>query len=152
MIKTYAAAALLLVAAPAVAGAAATQETSVAVASTTATSTIHTKRLLLHVTAGHSFDQSHFAATERVRSRATGKVVGFDTFSGHVVSDGTVFQTAFAFKGGILLTRVHSVGAAPARYAGRVIGGTGAYRGATGTVRGRAVSREDTRFNIRYQL
>jgi len=147
MIKKYAAAALLLAAVPAVAGAAATQETATAVTSTT-----HTARLLLHVTAGHEFDQKHFAGTERVRSVATGKVVGFDTFSGHALSDRVVFQTAFAFRGGILLTRVHTVGGAPARYAGRVIGGTGAYRGATGTVSGRAVSREDTRFTIRYHL
>ena len=144
MIKKYAAAALLLATVPAVAGAAATQETATAVTST------HTKRLLLHVTAAHSFDQLHFVGTERVRSRATGKVVGFDTFSGHVLSDRVVYQTALAFKGGILLTRVHTVGAAPAKFAGRVIGGTGAYRGATGTVFGRAVSQEDTRFNIRY--
>lgn len=104
------------------------------------------------MTAGHSFDQQRFAGTERVRSRATGKMVGFNTFSGHVLSDAVVFQTAFAFKGGILLTRAHTVGTAPTRYAGRVIGGTGAYRGATGTVSGRALSREDTRFTIRYRL
>ena len=146
-IRKYAAAALLLAAVPAVAGAAATQETATAV-----DSTAHTKRLLLHVTAAHSFDQSNFAGTERVRSRATGKVVGFDSFTGHVLSDRVVYQTAIAFKGGILLTRVHTVGAAPARFAGRVIGGTGVYRGATGTVTGRAVSGEDTRFNIRYRL
>ena len=145
MIKKYAAAALLLAAVPAVAGAAATQETATAVTSTT-----HTERLLLHVTAGHEFDHKHFAGTERVRSAATGKVVGFDTFSGRVLSDRVVFETAFALKGGILLTRGHTVGAAPVRYAGRVTGGTGAYRGATGTVSGRALSREDTRFTIRF--
>lgn len=148
MIKKYAAAALLLAAVPAVAGAAATQETATAASSTT-----HTARLLLHVTAGHELDQKHFAGTERVRSRATGKVVGFDTFSGHVLSDRVVYDTAFAFKGGLLLTRGHTVGAGtPTRFAGRVIGGTGAYRGATGTVFGRALSREDTRFTIQYHL
>jgi hypothetical protein len=67
------------------------------------------------------------------------------------MSDRVVYQTAFALKGGILLTRVHTVPGAPDRYVGRVIGGTGAYRGATGTVSGRAVSGEDTRFDIRYR-
>lgn len=144
MIKKYAAAALLLAAVPAVAGAAATQETATAVASTT-----HTARLLLHVTAGHEFGKRDFAGTERVRSVATGKVVGFDSFSGHALSDRVVFQTAFAFRGGLLLTRVHTVSGTP-KYAGHVIGGTGAYAGATGTVSGRAVNREDTRLTIRY--
>ncbi len=42
------------------------------------------------------------------------------------------------------------MGAAPARYAGHVTGGTGAYDGATGTVTGRAVDRDDTFFTIKY--
>lgn len=146
MIKKYAAAALFLAAVPAVAGAAATQGTATAATST------HTLHLKLHVTAGRELDQRHFVATERVRSRDTHKFVGFDTFSGQVKPGKVVFYTAFAFKGGILLTRVHTVGKAPARYAGHVTGGSGAFAGATGTVTGRAVSREDTLFTIRYSL
>jgi hypothetical protein len=42
------------------------------------------------------------------------------------------------------------VSAAPARFAGHVTGGTGAFEGATGTVSGRAVSRDDTFFTIEY--
>lgn len=144
MIKKYAATALLLALIPAVSGAAAGQET----APTAATN--HTKRLLLHVTATKDFDQLHFAGTERVRSRTTGQFVGFDSFTGHVLPDRVVFRTAFAFKDGILLTRVHTVGAAPPSYAGRVIGGTGAYAGATGTVTGKQVTSDDTRFTITY--
>jgi hypothetical protein len=146
MIRKYAVGALLLAVAPTVTGASASQYTGPAVTST------HTKRLMLHVTAAQSFDQRHFAGSERVRSRATGEVVGFDAFTGHVLSDRVVYETAFAFKGGVLLTRVHTVVGAPDRYVGRVIGGTGAYRRATGTVSGRAVSGEDTRFDIRYRL
>ena len=144
MIKKYAAAALLLAAVPAGAGAAATQGTATAANST------HTLHLRLHVTASRDLGPLHFAGTERVRSRDTHKFVGFDTFRGHVKPHTVVFETAFAFKGGILLTRVHTVGAAPARYAGHVTGGTGAYDGATGTVRGRAVGQDDTFFTIRY--
>ena len=146
MIKKYAAAALLLAAVPGVAGAAATQETA-----TTATPT-HTLHLKLHVTAAHNLDQRNFVGTERVRSRDTHKFVGFDTFSGHIKPRTVVFDTAFAFKGGILLTRVRTVGKAPARYAGHVIGGSGAFAGATGTVRGRAVGQDETFFTIRYSL
>ena len=142
MIKKYAAAALLLAVIPAGAGAATTQQTA-----TAATTTLHLK---LHVTAGRSLDQLHFVGTERVRSRDTHEVVGFDTFRGKVKPDTVVYETAFAFKRGILLTRVHTVGAAPARFAGHVTGGTGAFEGATGTVSGRAVSRDDTFFTIEY--
>ncbi len=142
MIKKYAAAALLLAVIPAGAGAATTQQTA-----TAATTTLHLK---LHVTAGRSLDQLHFVGTERVRSRVTHEVVGFDTFRGHVKPHTVVYETAFAFKRGILLTRVHTVGAAPARFAGHVTGGTGAFDGATGTVSGRAVSRDDTVFTIEY--
>jgi hypothetical protein len=144
MIKKYALAALLVAVAPTVAGASAQQS------ATAAGSTTHTKRLMLHVTASQSFDQRHFAGSERVRSRSTGEVVGFDAFTGRVLSDRVVYVTAFAFKGGTMLTLVHTVVGAPERYVGRVIGGTGAYRGATGTVSGSAVSGEDTRLDIRY--
>lgn len=146
MFKKYAAAALLLATVPTVAGAAATQETANAVTSA------HTKHLLLHVTATHPLGQVHFVGTERVRSRATGKVVGFDTFSGHILSDRVVYQNAFAFKGGVLLVRLRTVGSDQARYTGRVTGGTGAFHGATGTVQGRAVSRDETVLTIRYSL
>ena len=145
MIKKYVAAALLFAVAPAFASAAAaTQETATAATST------HVLRLRLHVTEGHELDQAHFVGTERVRSRDTHQIVGFDIFRGHVKPHTVVFETAFAFKGGILLTRGHSVGKAPARFVGHVTGGTGAFAGATGTARGHALSREDTIFTIRY--
>jgi hypothetical protein len=141
MIKKYAAAALLLAVVPAGAGAATIQQTA------TAATTLHLK---LHVMAGRSIDQLHFIGTERVRSRDTHEFVGFDSFRGHVKPDTVVYETAFAFRGGMLLTRVHTVGEAPARFAGHVTGGTGAFDGATGTVSGRAVSRDDTFFTIQY--
>jgi hypothetical protein len=106
--------------------------------------------LRLHVTEARDLDELNFAGTERVRSRDTHEFVGFDSFRGHVKPHTVVFETAFAFKGGILLTRVHTVGKAPATYAGRVTGGTGVYDGATGTVSGRAVGQNDTSLTIRY--
>lgn len=144
MFKKYAAAALLLAVTPAIAGAATSQQTATAAGST------HVLRLKLHVTDAHSLDQRHFVGTERVRSRDTHQLIGFDTFRGHVKPHTVVYETAFAFKGGILLTRGRLVSKAPARFAGPVIGGTGVFAGATGTARGRAVSQEDTVFTIRY--
>jgi hypothetical protein len=141
MIKKYAAAALLLAVVPAGTGAATTQETA------TEATTLHLK---LHVTGGRSLDQLHFVGTERVRSRDTHEVVGLDSFRGRVKPHTVVYETAFALKGGLLLTRAHTVGEAPARYAGHVTGGTGAFEGATGTVSGRALSRDDTFFTIEY--
>jgi hypothetical protein len=142
MIKKYALAALLLVAVPA--GAATSQESAPAAGAT------HTVHLKLHLTAARDLDQQHFAGTERVRSRDTHELVGFDAFRGHLKPRTVVFETAFALEGGLLLTRVHTVDKAPARYAGHVTGGTGAFAGATGTVTGRAVGAEDTFFTIRY--
>jgi len=144
MINKYAVAALLLAAVPAGAGVVTSQQ------SATAAGTTHTLRLHLHVTDAQNLDKSHFVGTERVRSRATHAVVGFDSFRGHVEPHTVVYETAFAFKGGILLTRGHSVGGEPTRFAGRVTGGTGVFAGATGTARGVALSQEDTRFTIRY--
>ena len=106
--------------------------------------------LKLHVTAIRSLDDLHFVGTERVRSRDTHEFVGFDTFRGHIKPNTIVSETAFAFKRGILLIRVHIVDDEPVTYAGHVTGGTGAFHGATGTVRGRGVDRDTTLFTIRY--
>jgi len=146
MITKYAAAALLLAAVPAGAGAATTHEAATAAGSTHT----HTLELRLHVTAANSIDKHHFVGTERVRSRVTHGFLGFDSFRGHLKPHTVVGDTAFAFRGGLLLIRTHSSGETPVRYVGHVIGGTGAYDGATGTARGRALSEDDTLFTIRY--
>jgi hypothetical protein len=146
--KKYAAAALLLSMTPAFAGAAALQETA------TAGTTTHTKRLVLHETAFNGLSRHDFAGTDKARSRSTGKVVGFDTFTGHVYPhERIVFQAAFAFKGGLILVRVHVDGGQPRpRFEGRVTGGTGVFHGVTGTVSGRDAGHGKTFFNIRYML
>jgi len=145
MAKKYAAAAALFLAAViAGAGAATTQETA------TAEGTTHTLHLQLHVTAGRSLDKLHFVGTERVRSQDTHQFVGFDSFRGHVKANAVVYDTAFAFKRGVLLTRVHTVDEAPGTYTGHVTGGTGAFNGATGAVSGSAVDQETTLLTIVY--
>jgi hypothetical protein len=143
----HAAAALVLALVPVFAGAAATpQETA-----TTGTS-IHVERLSLHATATRILGKHDFAGTEVVRSRATGKVVGFDSFTGHIGRhDRITYDSAFAFKGGLLLVRLHTV-AGTSRYAGRVTGGTGDYRGATGTLSGRDLGEGNTHLTLRYRL
>ena len=143
MAKMYAVA-VLLASVFAGAGAVTTQETA------TAESTTHTLHLKLHVTAGRTFDKLHFVGTERVRSQDTDQFVGFDSFRGQIRPNTVVFDTAFAFKHGVLLTRVHTVDEAPGTYAGHVSGGTGAFKGATGTVSGSAVDQETTLLTIVY--
>ena len=144
MAKKHTAAALLLAAVLAGAGAATTQETA------TAEGTTHTLHLKLHVTAGRSLDKLHFVGTERVRSLDTHQFVGFDSFRGHVESHQVVYETAFTFEGGVLLTRVRSEDTAPGTFTGHVTGGTGAFKGATGTVSGSAVDEETTLLTIVY--
>lgn len=60
------------------------------------------------------------------------------------MGDGRTVQGAFSFRGGILLIDARATGRAP-RFEGTVIGGTGVYDGATGTVRGRG-GRDDRTF------
>ena len=145
MTRTHAVAALLL--------AAVTSSVAAFQNAATAGSSTQVKRLAVHETAFHELGERGFAGTDRARSRATGKVVGFDTFTGHVGRhDRLVLDAAFAFKGGLILARIHSTGKAPPTWSGRVTGGTGAYEGATGTVSGRGTGQKDTNLTIRYTL
>jgi hypothetical protein len=142
MAKRCAIAALPLALLPAFAAAAPPQAAGAA--------TAHTQHVVLHRLTFQFLGKFVSAGTDRVVSRDTGRVAGFDTFRARERPGGMVFQMAFAFKGGILLARVHTVGAAPPSFAGRVTGGTGAYQGATGTVSGRAVARDRSRLTIQF--
>lgn len=147
--KRQTAAAILLTSLPALAGAAVLPD------SATAGTTTHVKRLLLRETAFHQLGHHHFVGTDRARSRATGKVVGFDSFSGHLdpQSDVARIHAAFAFKGGLILVRarLHGNEGHPT-FTGRVTGGTGAFHGARGSVSGRDLGHGRSSFTIRYTL
>lgn len=140
------AAALALVTIPALAGSATLQDTA------TAGTTTYTKHLRLHETASHDLGKTHFAGTDKAWSRATGKVVGFDTFTGRFdpKTEKLFIQAAFAFKGGLLLVRAHSVG--DNHFRGQLTGGTGAFRGAQGTLAARGVGHGNMVVTLKYTL
>ena len=147
MRKKYAAAALVLVAVAVFPGAAAAPAGSSTVSAST-----NVKRLLLDETETRILGRHDFAGTELALSGPPARSSGFDTFTGHVGPDDQVrYESAFALKGGLLLVRLHRVSDTP-RYAGRVTGGTGTYRGATGTLSGRDLGDGNTRLTLRYQL
>ena len=124
--------AALLLAVPGLAGATALPGPATAQMST------HTLRLVIHETASHNLSQTTFVGTDRVRSRATHQVVGFDSFTGRFFpkSEKAVVQVGLALRGGIINLRVSFKGENPNQFHGPILGGTGAYRGISGTVDG----------------
>lgn len=126
------AAALLLMTIPALTGAGVLQDSATAGTST------HTTKLVLHQQSSHRVGKFDFTGTDKAVSAATHDVVGFDSFTGHFdrQTKTAVIQAAFALKGGIILVRVRFVNNDPA-FKGRILGGTGAYQGISGTVTGR---------------
>ena len=140
-------AALLLMTLPAVTGAAVLQD------SATAGTTTHTTKLILHQTAQHRLGKADFAGTDKALSAATHDVVGFDTITGHfnVKTKTAVIQAAFALKGGLILARVKIVDNTP-DFKGRILSGTGAYSGITGTVSGRQEGHGTTLLTLHWSL
>ena len=145
--KRQTAAALLLTTVPALAGAATFQDTA------TAKTTTHVKHLVLNETGSHNLTKTQFVGTDRARSTATGKVVGFDSFTGHVdpKANKLFVQAAFAFKGGLLLARAHTV-LGEGRFKGQVTGGTGSFRGAEGTLSARTLKNGNMVVTLTYTL
>lgn len=129
--KIRTAAALLALTAPTVAGAAVLQD------SATAQPVTHTEHLVLYETASHNLGRTHFVGTDRVTDAASGRTVGYDTITGHFFPKQKTarIQAAFAFRGGIVVAKVHLVDGGP-KFRGRIVAATGAYDGATGTVSG----------------
>src|SRR3954468_5041129 len=92
MAKRCAIAALPLALLPAFAAAAPPQAAGAA--------TAHTQHVVLHRLTFQFLGKFVSAGTDRVVSRDTGRVAGFDTFRARERPGGMVFQMAFAFKGG----------------------------------------------------
>ncbi|MFC4783962.1 hypothetical protein ACT8ZV_05780 [Nocardioides sp. MAHUQ-72] len=111
-----------------------------------------TKRLVARSTGEHDVGRT-FLGTDKVRSRSTGRVVGFDSFTGRLfpAQERAVVQVAVALKGGIVVFRA-SVTGSSLRFNGPILRGTGSYRGIEGTVTGRATEGQRTFYTLHYHL
>ena len=127
--KIKTAAAVLALTAPAIGGAAVLQD------SATATPVTHTAHWVLYQTASHNLHHGDFVGTDRITDAASGTTVGYDSITGHFTRQTSTIQAAFALRGGIVVVRVHLINGGP-RFRGQILTATGAFAGATGTVRG----------------
>jgi hypothetical protein len=94
-----------------------------------------------------------FLGTDKVRSVSSGKVVGFDSFTGRSFphQDKAVVQLAVALNSGIIMCRASLTGSG-SHFEGRVLKGTGSYRGIKGTITGRATGGLRTFYALHYRL
>jgi hypothetical protein len=117
----------------AAATAAATAITGAAVLPASGDSKLYTKHIVAHEKNSHRLGAYSFAGTDVDRHK--GNVVGYDAISGHFYpkQNRVVIWVSFAFKGGNVSGKVHTT-TTPTTYAGRILTGTGKYRGAHGTI------------------
>jgi hypothetical protein len=100
----------------------------------------HVRHFVLTSIGTRNLGPTTFAGADRIRDRATGKVVGFDSISGrldprtHVAT----IWVGIALSGGMMHGIVHEK-ATSNHFHGRVTGGTGVFRHAHGTITGHGV-------------
>lgn len=101
-------------------------------------------------TAGVSFGRTAFGGTEILKNK-NGKKVGVDVISGvfQSESEGTIYAS-IAQKGGLINGEVSVT--SPNTYKGRVTGGQGKYKGATGTITAKELANGNTKITVTYQL
>jgi hypothetical protein len=122
------------------------------VGSASGDSPMQTKRLVARSTGEHDVGTT-FLGTDRVRSRSTGRVVGFDSFTGRLfpAQQRATVQVAVALEGGIVVFRA-SLTEPSHRFQGPILRGTGRYSGIRGTVTGRATEGVRTFYTLHYRL
>ena len=116
--------------------------------------THHVKRLVLKEVETHSPAQNQFLGADRYRSKATHEIVGYDSFTGSFDPDtGRVkFWSGISLRGGLIVTFVNTPAGDPT-FTGRIVSGTGRYRGIEGTVFGRPMPEQSKALIIlRYTL
>jgi hypothetical protein len=146
MKKAAAAAAAALATTAALSGAAATPGVA------TEDRAAHTKRLVLNQIAFTQLGNNSLVGADKVRSRATGKVVGYDsltiTFNPQTATASV--DVALALRGGLIVGRV-KVEETSEHFEGRILTGTGKYKGIEGTITGREPGR-NVYVTLRYRL
>jgi hypothetical protein len=114
---------------------------------------MHTKRLVLGQTQERNVGKFSFVGSDIVKSRASGKVVGFDSITGkfYPKKEKFVVQIALALKGGIIVGRVSGKGEAR-EFDGRILKGSGKYSGVEGTIQGRFANESRVHLTLHYHL
>jgi len=146
--KAVAAAAAVLVTTSVLSGAA------VVPGSATEDRAVHTKRLVLHETASHNLGKRAFAGTDKIRSRHSHELVGYDSYTGtfYPRKEKAVLDVAMALKGGVIVGRVSLDDFTKYRFDGRILKGTGKYKGIEGTATGRLTDSKKTYLTLKYHL
>jgi hypothetical protein len=120
---------------------------STMVNSADAAPTTHHMRFIAHSDRNISFGARTFGGTEI--DRRNGHRVGFDLISGRFnpATQSVTIYVSVARRGGLLHAKVHSVSSN--RYVGRVTGGAGRFKGATGSVTARNLDQQGNRTLVR---
>jgi hypothetical protein len=121
----------------AVSGLAASALTAALVVPASGDTKVHTKRLVSRDIRSHSLGARTFAGT--AVDRHAGHIVGYDSFTGHFYpkQDRGDIWDSLALKNGTISLVVHFRGSGPSVYSGRILNGTGKYKGIVGTVTAR---------------
>ena len=98
--------------------------------------TVHTKRFVSRDIASHSLGEHTFAGA--AVDRHAGHVIGYDSFTGHFYpkQDRATVWATFALKNGSIAVVIH-VNTGSSTSSGRILNGTGKYKGIDGTVTAR---------------
>ncbi|MFC4785105.1 hypothetical protein ACT8ZV_11545 [Nocardioides sp. MAHUQ-72] len=115
----------------------------------------HVLRLLSEQIESHRLSDNHPAGVDRLRSLATHRIVGYESFSGvfEPKTDRLRFWLAAALKGGLIESYFDlDTTTGSNRFSGRIIHGTGRYRGIQGTIRVRNSESGRTVYVLRYTL
>lgn len=138
----------------AVAGFAATALTAALVVPAVGDTKAHTLRLVSRDLANHDLGATTFAGA--AVDRHGGHIVGYDAFTGHFhpqQNRGDIWDS-IALKNGTIGLVVHFKGSTPTVYTGRILNGTGSYKGIDGTVTARPAPRnpDKTYITLNYHL
>jgi len=114
---------------------------------------IHTKRFVSRDIASHSLGPRTFAGA--AVDRRAGHVIGYDSFTGHFYpqQDRATIWASYALRNGSIAVVVH-VNTASTTSSGRILNGTGKYKGIEGTVTARTAPHngEKTFITLRYHF
>ena len=115
---------------------------------------IHIKRLVSRDIASHPLSNHTFAGA--AVDRNDGHIVGYESFTGHFYpkQDRAVVWDSFALRDGTITALVRVKSFSDHVHRGRILNGTGKYKGATGTIKARPAPRnaDKTFITLKFHL